>query len=225
MYARKGSKKILVKCLAIDDKLLVDAVAEGGKGEPAHLEIDVGNYVAESREEGDYDAEFKNLGKLVTDLQNQILYKVDEGLKPVRPRTQSSSVTNEERESGYYVRRPVPLGPQIHPSGVVVPPIPGPGYSDLIPGPGAGVYPVRGGFGDGSMLVGPNDPRMFPGVGDHQPGFMGPPQPGVPPPGARYDPIGPGFEPGRLGRQPPRRPGDIHPDLEHFPRGFGSDYI
>lgn len=226
VYAKKGSKKILVKCLAIDDKLLVDAVAEGGKGEPAHLEIDVGNYVAESREEGDYDAEFKNLGKLVTDLQNQILYKVAEGLKPVPPpRTQSSSETNEERESGYYVRRPVPLGPQIHPSGVVVPPIPGPGYSDLIPGPGAGVYPVRGGFGDGSMLVGPNDPRMFPGVGDHQPGFMGPPQPGVPPPGARYDPIGPGFEPGRLGRQPQRRPGDIHPDLEHFPRGFGSDYI
>ncbi|CAF2058569.1 hypothetical protein Bca4012_099528 [Brassica carinata] len=225
VYAKKGSKKILVKCLAIDDKLLVDAIAEGGKEEPAHLEIEVGNYVAESREEGDYDAEFKNLGKLVTDLQNQILYKVAEGLKPVPPRTQSSSETNEERESGYYVRRPVPLGPQIHPSGVVVPPIPGPGYSDLIPGPGAGVYPVRGGFGDGSMLVGPNDPRMFPGVGDHQPGFMGPPQPGVPPPGARYDPIGPGFEPGRLGRQPPRRPGDIHPDLEHFPRGFGSDYI
>ncbi|KAF3521685.1 hypothetical protein F2Q69_00048989 [Brassica cretica] len=225
VYAKKGSKKILVKCLAIDDKLLVDAIAEGGKEEPAHLEIEVGNYVAESREEGDYNAEFKNLGKLVTDLQNQILYKVAEGLKPVPPRTHSSSETNEERESGYYVRRPVPLGPQIHPSGVVVPPIPGPGYSDLIPGPGAGVYPVRGGFGDGSMLVGPNDPRMFPGVGDHQPGFMGPPQPGVPPPGARYDPIGPGFEPGRLGRQPPRRPGDIHPDLEHFPRGFGSDYI
>ncbi|KAJ4885239.1 putative proteasome inhibitor [Raphanus sativus] len=226
VYAKKGSKKILVKCLVIDDKLLVDAIAEGGR-EPSHLEIEVGNYVAESREEGDYDAQFKNLGKLVTDLQNQILYKVDEGLKPkpVTPRTQSSSETNEERESGYYVRRPGPLGPQIHPSGVIVPPIPGPGYSDLIPGPGAGVYPVRGGFGDGSMLVGPNDPRMFPGVGDHQPGFMGPPQPGVPPPGARYDPIGPGFEPGRLGRQPPRRPGDIHPDLEHFPRGFGSDYI
>ncbi|KAF8093737.1 hypothetical protein N665_0379s0027 [Sinapis alba] len=223
VYAKKGAKKILVKCLAIDDKLLVDAIAEGGR-EPAHLEIEVGNYVGESREDGDYDAQFKNLGKLVTDLQNQILYKVDEGLKPVPPRTRSSSEMNQESESGYYVRRPVPLGPQIHPSGVVVPPIPGPGYSDLIPGPGAGVYPVRGGFGDGSMLVGPNDPRMFPGVGD-QPGFMGPPQPGVPPPGARYDPIGPGFEPGRLGRQPPRRPGDIHPDLEHFPRGYGSDYI
>lgn len=40
VYARKGSKKILVKCLEIDDKLLVDAVAEGGKGEPAHLEIE-----------------------------------------------------------------------------------------------------------------------------------------------------------------------------------------
>ncbi|CAH8286702.1 unnamed protein product [Eruca vesicaria subsp. sativa] len=224
VYAKKGSKKILVKCLVIDDKVLVDAIAEGGR-EPAHLEIDVEKYVAESSEEGDYDAQFKNLEKLVTDLQNQILYKVDEGLKPVPPTTtRSRSETNEEPEAGYYVGRPVPLGPQIHPSGVVVPPIPGPGYSDLIPGPGAGVYPVRGGFGDGSMLIGPNDPRMFPGIGD-QPDFMGLPQPGVPPPGARYDPIGPGFEPGRLGRQPPRRPGDIHPDLQHFPRGFGSDYI
>ncbi|XP_018460233.1 probable proteasome inhibitor [Raphanus sativus] len=79
--------------------------------------------------------------------------------------SQSSSETNEETESGDYVRSPGPLGPQIHPSGVVVPPIPGPGYSDLIPGPGAGVYPVRGGLGDGSMLVGPNHPRMFPGEG------------------------------------------------------------
>lgn len=40
VYAKKGSKKILVKCLAIDDKLLVDAIAEGGKEEPAHLEIE-----------------------------------------------------------------------------------------------------------------------------------------------------------------------------------------
>lgn len=43
----------------------------------------VDKYAAESGVEGDYDAQFKNLEKLVTDLQNQILYKLDEGLKPV----------------------------------------------------------------------------------------------------------------------------------------------
>ncbi|KAF3574001.1 hypothetical protein F2Q69_00061797 [Brassica cretica] len=75
------------------------------------------------------------------------------------------------------------------------------------------------------MLVGPNDLRMFPRFGDH-PDFMIPPQPGVPPPGVRYDPpppIGPdfgqGFEPSR--RQPPRRRGDVHPDLQHFRRWLG----
>ncbi|KAF2593882.1 hypothetical protein F2Q70_00045206 [Brassica cretica] len=48
-------------------------------------------YAAESGVEGDYDAQFKNLGKLVTDLQDQILYKLDEGLKPVASTSQSSS--------------------------------------------------------------------------------------------------------------------------------------
>lgn len=38
VYA-KGSKKFLVKCFAIEDKLLVDAVDDGGK-EPAHIEIE-----------------------------------------------------------------------------------------------------------------------------------------------------------------------------------------
>ncbi|KAF8091173.1 hypothetical protein N665_0452s0042 [Sinapis alba] len=226
VYA-KGSKKILVKCLAIEDKLLVDAVAEGGT-EPAHLEIEVEKYAAESGVEGDYDSQFKNLGKLVSDLQDEVLYKLDERLKPVASTSQSSSERNEESEPRYYVGRPIPSGPQIHPSGVIIPPIPGrPGYGDLNPGASAGNYPVRGGFGDGSMLVGPNDRRMFPRFGDH-PDFMIPPQPGVPPPGARYDPpiIGPGLEPGPFRRrQPPRRPGDIHPDLQHFRQGFGSDYI
>ncbi|CAA7046214.1 unnamed protein product [Microthlaspi erraticum] len=233
----KGSKKVLVKCLAIADKLAVDAIADG-ETEPAHLEIVVGNY-AEEPLEGNYAAQYKNLGKLVTDLKNEILDKLYGGVKPVSSRCQSSSETNEEpgcyeerpvptnEERGYYDERPpVPLGPQIHPSGVVVPPIPvGGGYSDLLPGPGAGVYPVRGGFGDGSMLVGPEDPRFFPRFGN-QPDHMGPPQPGVPPPGARFDPFGPpgvpGFEPGRFGRRPGG--GGMHPDLEHFPGG-GSDFI
>lgn len=36
---KKGSKKFLVKCLVMNDKLLVDAIADGG-AEPAHLEIE-----------------------------------------------------------------------------------------------------------------------------------------------------------------------------------------
>ncbi|KAL0714356.1 hypothetical protein Bca4012_021335 [Brassica carinata] len=215
----KGSKKFLVKCLEIEDKLLVDAVAEGGSGtEPAHLEIEVEKYAAESGVEGDYDAQFKNLGDLVTDLQNQILYKLDEGLKPVASTSKASSESNKESEPGYYGRRPVPSGP-----------------------------PVIGRFGDGSMLVGPNDTRMFPGFGDH-PGFMKPHNrkislpflhrflshkcTGVPPPGVWYDPpphfgpdCGPCFEPGPFRRPPPRRPEDVHPDLQHFRFGFGSDYM
>lgn len=34
----KGSKKVLVKCLVMNDKLLVDALADGAS-EPVHLEI------------------------------------------------------------------------------------------------------------------------------------------------------------------------------------------
>ncbi|CAN8279207.1 unnamed protein product [Cochlearia groenlandica] len=223
---KKGSKKVLVKCLVMDDKLLVDALAHGGT-EPAHLEIVVGNYADDSRE-GSYAAQFKNMDKLVSDLQSQILDKFDGGAKPVSSRGQTSSETHEE--PSHYIGVPGPLGPQTHPAGIVIPPIPGDGgYSDLFPGPGAGMYPGRGGFGgDGSMFVGPNDPRFFRPFGD-QPGFMGPPQPGMPPPGARFDPYGPpgvpGFEPDSFTRQPPRRPGGggTHPDLEHFPGG--SDFI
>ncbi|KAL1195886.1 putative proteasome inhibitor [Cardamine amara subsp. amara] len=222
---KKGSKKILVKCLVMNDKLLVDAVAHGGE-EPAHLEIEVGKYAEESLE-GNYTAQFKNLDKLVTDFQSEILYKLDPTLIPVPSRTQSSSETNVEPR--YYTGIPDPSGSRIHPSGVVVPPVPGNGgYNDLFPGPGAGMYPGRGNFGEGSMLVGPNDPRFFP-YGDPagRPGFMGPPQPGAPPPGARFDPYGPpgvpGFEPGRFTRQPRGGPGSGHPDLEHFPGG--ADFI
>ncbi|CAN6977469.1 unnamed protein product [Brassica rapa subsp. trilocularis] len=197
VYA-KGSKKFLVKCFAIEDKLLVDALDEGGK-EPAHIEIEPEKYAAESGVESDYDAQFKNLGKLVSDLQDELLYKLDEGLKPVASTSQSSSESNKESESGYYGRkRPVPSFP-----------------------------PVIGGFGDGSMHVGPNDLRMFPRFGDH-PDLMIPPQSGVPPPGVRYDPpppigpdFGPGFEPSPFRRQPPRRQGDVHPDLQHFRRWLG----
>ena len=49
----------------------------------------VEKYAAESGVEGDYDAQFKNLGNLVTNLQDQILYKLDEGLNHVASTSQS----------------------------------------------------------------------------------------------------------------------------------------
>ncbi|EPS59826.1 hypothetical protein M569_14980, partial [Genlisea aurea] len=114
----------------------------------------------------------------------------------------------------------------------IIPAVPDSGWSDLNPGPGAGMYPsrsrpCRGGLGEGSMLVGPGDPRFFGGrSGDIGPGGL---PTGVVPPGARFDPYGPpgvpGFEPNRFARNP-RRPGGgggTHPDLQHFHDGY--DFI
>ncbi|CAA0830533.1 Probable proteasome inhibitor [Striga hermonthica] len=216
----KGSKKVLVKCLAMNDKLLVDVLKEGGS-EPWHLEIDVDEYVQDNGGTN-YGSQFKNLGKLVTTLNKEVLNKLD-GLSASTSSNQPSSSERVLRDDspGIEVDDPY-ISPQ-HP-GYIVPPIPGAGGSDLFPGPGAGMYPSRGDFGGGSMLVGPNDPRFF-GGGTSGFGFPGN-SPGVPP-GARFDPYGPpgvpGFEPGRFTRNPRRPGGGPHPDLQHF--HDGSDFI
>ncbi|KAK8632306.1 hypothetical protein V6N13_072700 [Hibiscus sabdariffa] len=226
----KGSKKVLVKCLVMDRKLLVDTLAEDSS-QPLHLEIEylsslplfcVDDYVGENIS-GNFSALYKNLEKLVNGLEKEVISKLYCSTSSTDP---PSSVTGGgSRHYGPGVTINEPRGPQTHPSGVVMPPVNPIGGSDLLPGPGAGMYPTRGGFGgDGGMLLGPNDPRWFGVGGEH--GFPGA-QPGIPP-GARFDPYGPpgvpGFEPSRFTRNPPRRPGGgIHPDLEHF--GGGSDYI
>ncbi|XP_056167992.1 probable proteasome inhibitor isoform X2 [Syzygium oleosum] len=173
----EDSKKVLVKCLAMDDKLAVDALKDGA-AEPVHLEIE---------------------------------------------RENSEGSRQRINEPGLAPREP--WSPQVHPSGVVCPPVYPLGGNDLFPGPGAGMYPTRGGYGSsGSILLGPNDPSWFGGDAGH-PGFPGA-QPGVPP-GARFDPYGPpgvpGFEPSRFVRNPRRPGGGTHPDLEHF--RDGSDFI
>ncbi|KAK6152488.1 hypothetical protein DH2020_015123 [Rehmannia glutinosa] len=171
----KGSKKVLMKCLVMNDKLLVDVLREGDS-EPLHLEIDSETDIRDDRD------------RAVTGVAD-----------PEEP----------------YISPP--------PSGYNVPPIPAFGGGDLFPGPGAGMYPTRGDFGGGSMLIGPQDPRFF--GGRTEPGLPGG-LPGVPP-GARFDPYGPpgvpGFEPGRFVRNPRRPGGGTHPDLHHFPDG--SDFI
>ncbi|KAH6806256.1 proteasome inhibitor-like protein [Perilla frutescens var. frutescens] len=175
----KGSKKVLVKCLVMNDKLLVDVLKEGGS-EPLHLELDADEYVQEDAGTN-YGSQFKNLGKLVENVNKEVLNKLDSA-SASSSSTKSSSTEASLREERDRLRigpdaQEDPYGPP-HP-GYIVPPIPGSGSSDLFPGPGAGMYPSRGDFGGGSMLVGV-------------------------PPGARFDPYGPpnvpGFEPGRFVR-------------------------
>lgn len=215
----KGSKKVLVKCLVMNDKLLVAALADGAS-EPIHLEINVEDCVAENGGTN-YSGQFKNLDKLVKTLDKDILSKLDGSSdKPTSSETRPGQRQNLN-EPGMGVAEP--QHSQTYPAGLVYPPVNPIGGSDLFPGPGAGMYPTRGDFGSGSMLLGPNDPRWFGGVGG-DPSFPGG-QPGVPP-GARFDPYGPpgvpGFEPNRFTRMPRRPGGGTHPDLQHF--GTGSDF-
>ncbi|OMO97312.1 Proteasome Inhibitor PI31 [Corchorus olitorius] len=222
----KGSKKVLVKGMVMNGKLLVDALADGSS-EPAHLEIDIDNYIGESGS-GNYSAQYKNLDKLVSNLDKEVISKLygstSKSSSSSKPPSQETGEGSGRDRNDPLVGRNDPLGPQIHPSGVVVPPIMPIPDSDLYPGSGPGMYPRSGFHGPGSMLIGPNDPRWNIRFGE--PGFPGG-EPGVPP-GANFDPYGPpgvpGFEPNRFIRHP-RRPGaGTHPDLEHFNRD-GSDFI
>ncbi|XVF08184.1 hypothetical protein REPUB_Repub06bG0204200 [Reevesia pubescens] len=214
----KGSSKVLVKCLVMNGKLVVDALAEGSS-KPLRLQIDIDNYVGENGS-GNYSAQYKNLEKLVSSLDKEVISKLY-GSSTFPPSLETSEGSRRDVTG---VRINEPTGPQPHPSGVVIPPINPIGGTDLFPGPVAGMYPTRGDFGGGNMLLGPNDPRWFGGVGGEL-GFPGA-QPGVPP-GARFDPYGPpgvpGFEPNRFVRNPRRPGGGTHPDLQHF--GGGSDFI
>ncbi|ONK61110.1 uncharacterized protein A4U43_C08F26350 [Asparagus officinalis] len=219
----KGQKiPILVKCLAIGDALVVDVLnLREDKKEPFHVQINMNEHLVEGDNKVNYGEMYKNLPRLVENLNANILNKVES-------KTESSSAGSSGNGSGDNTRRePVHMFPverQQPPPVLRYPPVPASGGSDLFPGPGAGVFPDRGTGSGGSMLVGPNDPRFFsPGGG---PGFDFPGS-DLLPPGARYDPIGPpnvpGFHPERFVRNPPQGPGrggGVHPDLQHFP---GSD--
>ncbi|XP_064946585.1 probable proteasome inhibitor [Musa acuminata AAA Group] len=222
MKTDKGSKKtVLVKCLPIGDLLTIDVLDLSGPGkEPFHLQINVNDYLSDvAKQTSNYAAVYKNLKDLVDKLCSGFLAKLE-------PKAESSSSAKSgDRSRQSVIREPsvtVPRHQEPYSRGLVYPPIPSTGISDLYPGPGAGFYPHRGSGVGGGMLVGPNDPRFF--GSDERAGFLGG-LPGVPP-GARFDPYGPpdvpGFEPARFIRQPRRPGGGAHPDLEHFQ---GPDYI
>ncbi|XP_042481430.1 probable proteasome inhibitor isoform X4 [Macadamia integrifolia] len=243
-----GAKKsVLVKCLPMGDKLIVDAlVVGGGEGKPVHLEIDVNKYDG-GRENTDYSDMYNNCGELVSRLNSGILGKLDEPSASYSSSSREKAREQlEDKPDDQGVGFIEPRGFQPYPSGLQnrkiigeagcaiyrtfthglvhppVPPVPPVGESDLIPGGGAGMFP-------GSLVDPPVPPfgesDLVPGVGA---GIF---------PGTRHNDGGGGMllgpndprwfggvdgRPGFPGGAPdPRRPGgSTHPDLEPF----GSDY-
>jgi len=218
----KGEKTpILVKCLSIGDALVVDVLnlKENDK-EPFHIQINVKDHVSNGDSSNNYGEMYKSLERLVECLNAGIFNKLEAKAGNTASGTSSSKSGRSANEPVFPVQRQEPP-PVLRP-----PPVPSTGGSDLFPGPGAGVFPSRGPGIGGGMLIGPNDPRWFPGGEIPGPGFPGG---DLIPPGARFDPFGPpdvpGFGPGHFVRHPPRGPGrgsGVHPDLEHFQ---DPDYI
>ncbi|KAJ1384285.1 PI31 proteasome regulator, N-terminal, partial [Sesbania bispinosa] len=136
----KGSKKVLVKCLVMNEKLLVHALSEGFS-KPLRLEINVGDYAGEDGG-SNYSQQFKNFEKLVKRIDADILSKLD-GSANASSSTKSSETSDRTIQE---IPEPVagfgdPAGPPNHPSGIVYPPVPIGSGSDLFPGPAAGMYP------------------------------------------------------------------------------------
>jgi len=230
------TKSVIVKALIMGDMVVVDAVPTGESDakdnpEPYNLEINVYDYTTESATSKNYAEHYKNLPALVEKINSSILSKLESSPKAGNTSTSTRSkkassggqeATQDQPEIGFTGLHPsYSSGNQPDSSGLVYPPVPPIGVSDLFPGPGAGIYPHRGDAGiGGGMLLGPNDPRWRIGTD----GVGGPQIPGGlrgVPPGARFDPFGPpgvpGFEPNRFVRDPRRPPGrGTHPDLEHF---------
>ncbi|KAI5071030.1 hypothetical protein GOP47_0013281 [Adiantum capillus-veneris] len=210
-------KFVLVKCVTVDDKLIVAVTNENDK-EALQLEIRVTDYVTPS-EGTNYGQLYKRLNELVEQVNSSLLSKLS--CPKDKPRIFSKMRDTKEVSIEEEVRQPSILVDEPAPSvrGLRYPPVPGYGSSDLLPGAGAGVFPSSFDPGVGGMLVGPNDPRWG-SMGYGEMPTLPDTDRGILPPGARYDPVGPpgfpGFEPGRFtrGRHPPG--GGPNPDLEHF---------
>ncbi|XP_057417452.1 probable proteasome inhibitor [Lotus japonicus] len=179
----KEKKNVLVKCLAMNDKLVVHALRLGDS-EPLYLQINVGDYAAGEDGGGGrnyVEQHFKDLEKLLKRIDSVILSKLLGWPPP-----------------------PIPPPPPeiIFPLQIPPPPPPPPCSIPHSPPP---PYP-RGG---GSMHVDPKDPRWFGGGGGFRGGLPVVPPPRPP----RLAPSVPGFEPNKFARNPPPPPPPPPPRL------------
>nr|XP_025699545.1 probable proteasome inhibitor isoform X2 [Arachis hypogaea] len=134
----RGSKKVLLKCLVMNEILLVDALSEGSS-EPVHLDINVGEYAGEDGG-SNYSQQFKNLDKLVKIIDGDILSKFDGSANASSSNKRSETTERQEiHETG--TRFGDPAIPPNHPVGIAFPPVSIGSGSDLFPGTAAGMYP------------------------------------------------------------------------------------
>lgn len=188
-----GSRSpLLVKCLAVGKRLLVNFLAFGQDSPPEAITVDdVAEYTTDST---DATKGFKNFGSLVdrlTSALNAITSMPKQSKNVVSKTARADPVAEAPVQSPLQHPLPNPL-PQPDPR-VIPGRLPQPYFGD----PG-----MVGGMG-GGMLVGPGDPRFTGGYA----------HPGIGPP--RFDPIAP---PGMLGA----RPGDFQRAFheEQIPDGF-----
>ncbi|XP_073047135.1 probable proteasome inhibitor [Primulina eburnea] len=108
-HPQQGCKRVVMKGLVLNKKLFVDALKEGDSEELHHLEVDTMEYV-ENDGGTSYGSQFKNLAKLVADVNKELLSKlngssVSTANSPSQP-TVFSTTTNTSL--GYQIPYPCP---------------------------------------------------------------------------------------------------------------------
>ncbi|KAF7845438.1 putative proteasome inhibitor isoform X2 [Senna tora] len=93
------SKKVLLKCLVMNDKLLVDALC-GGSSEALHLEINVEDYAGDNGS-NNYSDQYKNLDKFVKGLDKDILSKLESSSKSASS-SRNPPKTSDRSRSGIH---------------------------------------------------------------------------------------------------------------------------
>jgi len=212
----KSSMTFHLKALRLGSQLLVHALAVE-QNEVYNINLQPNDYVIETSNYDDIELCFKNIDKLITLFDKEILRKLmptTEDFSNSGTERSTNSTGNNLRESPVYPpQSPIYQDPLRVPRPVGQPTFPM-GGGDLYPGPGGGFGYIPGldpfARGGGSF-VGPNHPSF--GIRDPyapNPAYF-PGRGGMPPRGARFDPFGP----------PGVRP---YPDHDHMPPPGNFDH-
>ncbi|RDD36884.1 Proteasome inhibitor PI31 subunit [Trichoplax sp. H2] len=214
-YKNKSDRKLLVKALAIDRVLAINAL--NAEEDVANISIDVKRHVENDQDFSTAKGEnvYKELSELLEILTTFISQKLQADNKP-----HSKNVPHRYAGSTTATRQVPPSRPPIYPEDdpLRIGPmhVPRPSYQQPFFNPDGDRIPCMGG---GSMLF---DPLRSGGIRPPNSSRRFPPENmGAVPPGARYDPVGPfGFDPSGHG---PRRGEGVN--LDHLPPpGFGSGF-
>jgi len=235
----RSSMTFSLKCLVLEDKLLVHAVAVENTKNIFDLELSIDEYINKNINLTDYEKLYKNLDKLVTLFKVNISRKLvpeinkpgyEESMSNTASSTTNSNRNNDGQDDNYDPLRigPIRQPPQYDPLRVGGPSRYGPpfgiGTGDRFPSI-TPPLPGMGGFGgDNGNWMGPNHPAF--GIVDPfapNTGFGGPPLPrGSVPPGARFDPYGPPapFRGGGSSQGRGNRGFEPNPDHERIPSEY-----